>query len=319
MATLTAYMATNPSAVATLSFIRDNKIRAPSTVLPLALPYFTKSPSTKEDFLAIIEQGTVAALDLAEIATATTGVAILRTLFPVSHRVDRLEGMLNEAQGNYTAAETIYQTMLKENPANLIAHKRLYCIAKATKPPKEVITALLTYLKQNQADAVAWQELAHLYLTIGDYAGAAFALEEVLLTSPLSPPTHCLLAECYVTLATTSGASALFPGDAVESPARLARRHFSEALNLKPGYVRALVGLSMASKATYGEKETRGAAVAIVDAGGVPADKEVSMALFDHAREQVGKVLKGRGENEFMAAVGGWMEEERREMLAGGE
>jgi predicted Zn-dependent protease len=48
-------------------------------------------------------------------------------------------------------------------------------VSRATLPPKDAVASLVAYLKLNQADAVAWRELAGMYEELGDWEGAAFA------------------------------------------------------------------------------------------------------------------------------------------------
>ena len=59
------------------------------------------------------------------------------------------------------------QGMLEENPANQLVLKRQVCVLKAQNKIPAAIKCLNNYLKQFQADANAWQELADLYLSGG--------------------------------------------------------------------------------------------------------------------------------------------------------
>jgi tetratricopeptide (TPR) repeat protein len=136
-----------------------------------------------------------------------------------------------EASGGIEEAETIYDALLKDNPANLVALQRKYCIAKAQrKEPEEVIKALNEYLGQQLGDASGWYEMAQLRMSMADFKGAAYALEQVVLGSPLDAEIHRELAEVYATVGGLENTS-------------LARKHMAQSLELDSTSVRAQFGL----------------------------------------------------------------------------
>jgi tetratricopeptide (TPR) repeat protein len=136
-----------------------------------------------------------------------------------------------EASGDYEGATKIYDALLADNPANLIALQRKYCIARAQKvEPEKVVAALNEYLSQNMSDVSGWHEMAKLRMTLGDFKGAAYALEQVVLGSPLDAEVHRQLAEVY---ATVGGLDNLI----------LARKHMSQSLELDSSNVRTQLGL----------------------------------------------------------------------------
>ena len=55
------------------------------------------------------------------------------------------------------------------------------------------------------SDQEAWHELCNLYLAEGDYAKAAFCMEEVLLHNPHSHLIHQRLAEIRYTMVSYNG------------------------------------------------------------------------------------------------------------------
>lgn len=162
-----------------------------------------------------------------------------------SVRFRRLVARCLEAAEDYNGAELIYQDLLKDNPANLAALKRLYCISRAKadsyEGQQEACEAMSHYLEFNHADTGAWYELVQLRLEMGDFKAAAFCLEEVLLSMPADSDMHTQLAEVYSTLAASSSGNASL-SDSLEY-CMSARKHFAQALELDPSNRRALFGL----------------------------------------------------------------------------
>ena len=220
--------------------------------MSLALPFLQSASLHSEEDLAILEQLCIASLDVSNFEVAESVVTRLESRFEDSSRVMRLRGMVYEAAQNYTAATELYKNLLEKNPSNVFARKRLYAIKKSQND--NPVEALLSYLDENNADVQAWYELSDLYLGLADWQGAAFALEECVLLDPLSAHLHTLLGECYYTLSNSTSEAVLAKNFTVEPLILLARRHFSEALNLKRGDIRALMGLGEIKK-HYGGTE----------------------------------------------------------------
>lgn len=90
----------------------------------------------------------------------------------------------------------------------------------------------LNALQQNIADTAEWYETSRYCLELGDYKGAAYAMEQVVLQFPLLSHPHCQLGEVYATL------------EGVEN-LQLARKHMAQSLELYESKRRALfqVGL----------------------------------------------------------------------------
>jgi len=179
--------------------------------------------------LAVLEQICLSALDVQDHTLANTCLSQLRaSIGNESIRFRMLLARCLEAGGESEKATTIYDEVLKTHPANLLALKRKYCLAERTKDRME---SLNLYLEQNASDAAGWYEMSKLRKDMGDFAGAAYALEEVVLVCPVDAPAHVALAEAYST-----------NGDLL-----LARRHMAQALELDPNNKRALFGLIMVS------------------------------------------------------------------------
>lgn len=229
-----------------LRYIRIHQLREPELVLKhgkalLGDDLGRRSAPNELARLAAVEQICLAALDCSDSDTAEL---CLRRLSEAgveksSTRFRLLLSRCLESSCDFTGAEIILDDLLKENPSNSLALKRKYCLIKSA-PGKQVesAVALNAYLQQNYGDAAAWYELAKLKQELGDWKGAIFCLEEVLLGTPSSAKIHCELAECYATAAGTNLNNIL-----------TARKHMAQALELDPSSLRAKFGLVTISNA----------------------------------------------------------------------
>ncbi len=220
-----------------LRFLRSHELREPDLVVEhgqcLLGKELSKRIGDEETRLAALEQICLAALDLGQHAAADKCLDQLRNsgIDKESVRFRRLLARCLESSGDYDGASKIYDALLKDNPANLVALQRKYCIARATKQePEKVIESLNEYLGQNLSDVSGWYEMAQLRMSLCDFRGAAYALEQVVLGSPLDAEMHRQLAEVYATIGGLENLT-------------LARKHMSQALELDTSNVRAQFGL----------------------------------------------------------------------------
>ena len=219
-----------------LRYVRTHELREPRLVIShgqsLLGPNLTKNLDNDAARLASLEQICLAALDISDHDLAELCLSKLKEkIGNKSVRFRRLLGRCLEAAGDYGGAIAIYDQLLKDNPANLMALQRKYCIARAqNKEPEEVIAALNDYLGQQLSDVSGWYEMAQLRMSLADFKGAAYALEQVVLGSPLDSDIHRQLAEVYATI---GGLENL----------QLARKHMAQALELNQSNVRAQFGL----------------------------------------------------------------------------
>ena len=230
-----------------LRFIRLHELREPDLVVThgqaLLGKDLSKSGGCDElSRLAAFEQICLAALDIGETKLAETCLDRLKAsgIAKESVRFRRLLARCLEAAGDMSGAELIYEALLKENPANGVARQRQYCIHRSQVGKEvEAATALNECIRHNPTDTGAWTEWANLRLEIGDYKGAAYCFEEILLEAPADASMQCALAECYATLGQSSKTSTEY--------LKLARQHFSQALELDPSSRRAQWGLLTAA------------------------------------------------------------------------
>jgi tetratricopeptide (TPR) repeat protein len=175
-----------------------------------------------------------------------------------SNRFQRLSARCLEAVGDYHGAMMVYNEMLKKNPANVVALQRRYCVLRAQQKQQqqqqeedanvsieEVVEALNEYLGQQLSDVAGWYEMAQLRLSLADYQGAAYALEQVILGCPLEADLHRQLAEVYATLGGLEYTM-------------LARKHMAQAWELNPTDLRAQFGLVYVANQYLEESTKRG-------------------------------------------------------------
>jgi tetratricopeptide (TPR) repeat protein len=265
-----------------LRYLRVHQIREPELVMEhgkaLLGQDLNRKISDEVARLAALEQMCLAAVDKQDHETAQVCLTKLRDS-GVSKDASRFRLLLArclEAAGDDEAAVLVYEGLLKDNPANAMALKRKYCMLKA-QVGKQMLAmeALNEYLKQNYSDSAAWYELAKLRMEMGDYKGAAFGLEEVLLGAPADAKLHCELAECYATIGGLENLG-------------LARKHMAQALELDSSLRRAQFGLVSVANAYLEEME---------NAGKKNLDEfevEVAKELVKYGAEQVLKSYKGK-------------------------
>ena len=122
--------------------------------------------------------------------------------------------------------------MLEASPTNLSILKRKVCVAKARGDLKGACEQLHEILLVHGNDVSCWLEMAELLTQQGDFSGAAFCCEELVLLSPNDPVHFCRMADAYYSVCT------------VESLVK-ARKNYSLSLTLlRPrANVRAVYGL----------------------------------------------------------------------------
>lgn len=253
-----------------LRYIRAHELREPQMVIQhgkALIPVLKNSENnnsggTKASLFmdaashtAVLEQVCLAALDIQDMDLAHVCLRELskfigsatfnstadnnkQSSWSSSNRFQRLSARCLEAVGDYNGAIIVYEEMLKKNPANVVALQRKYCVLRAQQQQQDgsnvsvetVVEALNEYLGQQLSDVAGWYEMAQLRLSLADFPGAAYALEQVILGCPLEANIHRQLAEVYATLGGLDHTM-------------LARKHMAQALELNPTDVRAQLGL----------------------------------------------------------------------------
>eukprot|EP00164_Ancoracysta_twista_P005263 GFYU01007204.1.p1 GENE.GFYU01007204.1~~GFYU01007204.1.p1 ORF type:complete len:294 (-),score=83.71 GFYU01007204.1:24-905(-) len=215
-----------------LKIIRKDKIRRPDVVSTYGHMLLEKGRSFLGfEVYTVLEQTFLADLDCGNVDEAQMLFAELHRQFPDSTRVKKLLGMQYEAKGDFEGADEIYQEILEDDKANLVVMKRRIAILKELGQTGKAIDQLNAYLKNFMMDKDAWLELLDLHIANQQYVLARFCAEELVLLHPQNPLYHTRLAEVMYTL---GGVDNL----------KLARKHYSQALEFHPTYMRALLGLS---------------------------------------------------------------------------
>lgn len=244
-----------------LRYIRAHELREPTTVITHGLAFFGDQLDGAKAYdgasrSAALEQICLAAIDMHDHDLAERCLDQLKnspafnsdksdgSLMRDSDRYRRLLGRCLEAANDFEAAMELYGTMLKKNPSNLVALQRKYCILRAQKDSSTevILEALNDYLGQQLSDVSGWYEMAQIRLSLADFKGAAYALEQVVLGSPLDANLHRELAEVYATLGGLENLSC-------------ARKHMAQALELEPTNLRAQFGLVSISQQFLDESD----------------------------------------------------------------
>lgn len=245
-----------------LRFIRAHALRQPTTVIKHGLALLgdqldRKSSIDDASRTAAMEQICLAAIDINDHVLAELCLDRLKespaftsdnnegSIVKDSERYRRLLGRCFEAANDFESALEIYDTMLKRNPSNLVALQRKYCVLRSQNESstEDILNALNQYLGQQLSDVSAWYEMAQLRLSIADFKGAAYALEQVVLGSPLDADVHRELGEVYATI---GGLENLTD----------ARKHMAQALELEPSNIRAQFGLLSVSQQFLDESDS---------------------------------------------------------------
>ncbi|KAM7293165.1 dolichyl-diphosphooligosaccharide--protein glycosyltransferase subunit STT3A [Ixodes scapularis] len=154
--------------------------------------------------------------------------------FPGSLRVKKLEAMQLEALEKYEEAAQCYESLLGQEEANAVVHKRRVALLLSQNQVAEAIRELSDYLKRFMGDQEAWLQLSGLYLREQDLPRAAFCLEELILCNPHNHLYYQRYAEVQYTIGNFE-------------TMELARAYFAQAVKLNPNNIRALYGLFLAS------------------------------------------------------------------------
>ncbi|XP_049548674.1 ER membrane protein complex subunit 2-like [Anopheles darlingi] len=228
---------------------RDDNERQSDTVMQLWDGVLeSKQAKLGNERHLVLEQVIIAALDCNRIETAEHCVSVLSAEFPGSLRIQKYRSMLLEALGRYDDALDELESIIRKDETNAAPRKRKVAILKTQGRTAEAIKELCDYMKIFMSDQEGWHELCNLYLSEGEYAKAAFCMEELLLHNPHSHLIHQRLADIRYTMGGL---------DNIE----MARVHYCKAAKLNVNNLRALYGLFlcaghiMNSKAVVGKRK----------------------------------------------------------------
>lgn len=293
-------LSANKDHLGVLRYIRAHELREPTTVITHGLALLgdklnqaTGIGSDAAARAAALEQICLAAIDtndhvlaercLSELKGTSAGADAKNSeegsLVKDSDRYRRLLGRCLEAANDYEGAMILYEQMLKQNPSNLVALQRKYCVLRAQpqqSSPEAVLEALNEYLGQQLSDVSGWYEMSQLRLSLADFKGAAYALEQVVLGSPLDADIHRELAEVYATIGGLENTTC-------------ARKHMAQALELEPTNLRAQFGLVSVSQQYLDESNASSVKQKKLD----EHERLVATELVKYGAAEVLKAYKG--------------------------
>jgi len=262
-----------------LHYLRVNKQRRSDLIVKYGKPLLSNHASGLGDEVwDVYEQVFIAALDCAEYTLAKEYLNKLKAKFVRSSRVQRLKGMLCEAQGNWADADAIYSKIIQDDPTDSITMKRQITVHKGRGDTKLAVALLKMYLEIWMADTEAWAELASLHISLQQYKEAAYCYEELILAAPQNFLLYLKYAEILYTL----GGLENF---------KLARKYFaySYELNDKTN-VRALWGISACN-------------LAIATAKGGKQYKEEGQELTNLANRKLKEMYKQSDKSSIVQGV----------------
>jgi ER membrane protein complex subunit 2 len=127
-------------------------------------------------------------------------------------------------------AQKLYEDLITANPLDRATWKRKASLQRTIGNIDGAIQELNSYLGTFQDDLEVWEELSDIYLSLQQFARAAYCYEEVLLASP----ENCWVVLRYGEMLYSAGGS---------EKMMLARKYFIQALVLNDGCVRAMWAL----------------------------------------------------------------------------
>jgi len=289
-------LSNNNDHLGVLRYIRAHELREPTTVIHHGLALFGEQldatkVSDDASRAAALEQICLAAIDISDHELAQRCLNQLQSssafasdnkgeesLVKDSDRYVRLLGRCFEASDDFENAMKVYDTMLKKNPSNLVALQRKYCVLRAQKESstESILDALNEYLGQQLSDVSGWYEMSQLRLSVADFKGAAYALEQVVLGSPLDADIHRELAEVYATIGGLENTTC-------------ARKHMAQALELDPTNLRAQFGLVNVSQQFLDESNASSTKQKKLD----EHERLVAMELVKYGANEITKAYKG--------------------------
>jgi len=229
----------------TLKDIRSSQTRDSETVKAASDVVFRSKASLGDEVWAMLELDTNAALDMHDFERASKNIKELERRFGTEGmRVQILRGSLLEAKQDWNEAEKLYKALKEKDECAPAPRKRLVALNKSRNRMDAAAFELNEYLDTFMNDTEAWLELTNLYIAAEQLSHAAFCLEEVILQQPYNYAHHLRYAEVQHTLG---------------GPDRIAiaRKHYQQAADLKPGCARAMYGICLCTAVLGGGKKPR--------------------------------------------------------------
>ncbi|MES1915038.1 MAG: hypothetical protein MHM6MM_007041 [Cercozoa sp. M6MM] len=209
-----------------LQLLKQFRVNEPELTVKHAEHVLKHASLSKLERAQLLEQAAHAAVHV-DIEAASTFITEFQRLIGTTCSSARvLEGMLAEARGDNRSAVQLYQQVLDEEDANLVARHRIVAVLLAQNKVSQAVQTLNEHVAVFAADADAWQQLLHLHLAHAgnedneSLAHAQFCAEELVLLRPEDYLSHLQLAEIHARRSS-------------KSEKRLALRYFLQSLSLE--------------------------------------------------------------------------------------
>lgn len=195
------YVMSLSSALETLANYRANNTRASLDTFKKGAQVLKANAVSKlgDDSWDFLEQLMLAAIDIGRIDIADACLKQLSDKFPGSQRVEILQGIRIEATGSSEIQLQYYVQLLKADPTNAAAWKRMISVLRRNGELAEAVEELTLYLDTFYSDLEGWLELADIYSSCNRYTLALQSLSHALLLSPQNPFTVLQFAETAYT------------------------------------------------------------------------------------------------------------------------
>lgn len=193
--------------------LRTRPSRNPTTVALLAADVLAGGGSgLGDESYTVWEQYFIACLELRNHQQAAACLQHLVKRFgQPSTRVRKLYGLLAESAGEKDKAKQIYESILKDSPADAFVVKRFSAMCKAEGRYQDAVDALEsvahytdedskkhTYLSLHNVDENTFRELINLHYYLGKWERCVYYAEEAILVNPHSYLNHIRHAEmCF--------------------------------------------------------------------------------------------------------------------------
>lgn len=230
------------------------------------------------------EQAFIAALEVDNRGLAETCYQRLKTRFPDSLRVRRLQGMQLEADGKLDDAHKVYRDILEEDETNIMAAKRIITLHKVRGKTSDAIASLVKFLDIVYNDTEAWLELSDLYLKENLHQQAAFCMEELVLLEPNNHLYHLKLAEISQTMGSYS----------------VALKTFCRVVELRADHLRGLYGIKQCTR--------RLLATSVPSAPPAATLKKLDALATERLSEAHASLSKPDGDAALAVVVRGWLD-----------
>lgn len=214
---------------------RKKQIRSSEYITLLARQILTLDPKFQNisDKHASLEQCCMAAIDYNDMGTAKKLFTIVDEDFPKekSNRCFMLQLMQFEhSQASVVQEER--EALKKEKPTDQNLIKREVGLLIEQNKTDEAVSALVKHLETFCMDEDAWMCLSDLYIELGNYARAAFCLEEIVMMRAHTAHYHIRLAEIYYTWASIDNGNGQSTKDTILDLFNTAKAHYSYAVRL---------------------------------------------------------------------------------------